>query len=88
VNAISLNTFVGALLSGGLLLNSFGAFYGAHLAGKKCSVVLKDGRFERGTYLRFIGEGHLIRLGGRVFFVAKDQVKEIMCGDFKITKNG
>jgi hypothetical protein len=77
---------VSALITAGLLLYVFGNFYANHLAGKKCSVVLKDGRFEKGSYLRFVGEGHLIRLGARVFFIAKDQVKEIACGEFKITK--
>jgi len=33
-----------------------------------------------GTYLKPIGDGHLMRLDGRLHFKPKDQVVDITCG--------
>jgi hypothetical protein len=76
MNSLQVGSFMLAIFVSTILSYQFGAFYAAHIAGNKCGIVIKDGRFEKGTYLRFVGEGHLIRSGARVYFVPKDQVKK------------
>jgi hypothetical protein len=80
--SISVGTCTRFMLVATLFPLALGFSY-AMIAGGACSVVLRDGRFENGRYLRFIGDGHLIRMGGRTFFVNKSEVKEIVCGKFK-----
>jgi hypothetical protein len=54
-----------------------------YTTSKSCNLTLDQGRFERAEYLRFVGEGHLVRMGGRTHFIPKSEVKEMWCGEFK-----
>lgn len=85
-DGLHIRYIIEGLMSLGWLMAILGWFYASYFAGTTCNIVLKDGRFERAEYIRFIGEGHLIRMGGRIYFEAKDQVKEIICGNFKPSK--
>ena len=51
----------------------------ASISFRPCSLVYTDGNSEAVEYLRFVGEGHLIRSKNKVRIITKDKVQEVAC---------
>lgn len=63
----------------GIFFWFLGHIYAAHFAGRYCTLIAADNRFDQGMYYRSVGEGHLFRTGGRMHFIPKGNVKELIC---------
>lgn len=65
-----------------LLLNMPVVLFGGSVARMNlgnCLLTYHDGKSEVAEYLRFLGEGHLIRSNGQVRVIAKDRLQETAC---------
>ena len=55
-------------------------FMARHFVGESlCTVVAATKTYDAVRYIRFVGEGHFIRVAEKVSFIPKGEVKEITC---------
>lgn len=68
----------------GVLFLVSGQSYARYLAGSNCTIIGKDGRFDRGVYLRSVSEGHLMRMTNhKVTLFPKAEVAQLFCGSVR-----
>lgn len=75
---IGLRTVLLLVFLTGILMVMAGRLYATY-AGSKCNLILRSNAVMEASYLRAIGNGHLVKLGERAVFLNSEEVLQVSC---------